>query len=182
MILCSVQFSQKTQLLTCKSLGVTGLLIAHGLKQVRLLQHGSPRAEVSCLHANRAYDGQAGIEFSIFESEPSAATYRPREWGMAVHWALPQLDALLPPDLRPRLKETFNDPFTEVPERDEMMMFDGVTGKLLISIPISKTIRVSRRKLRAFCTQGIDVKVCRMRRHYQNIANDKDSTATVLQA
>lgn len=113
--------------------GVTGLLIAHGLKQ-------------------------AGINFSIFESEPSASHYRPREWSMGIHWSLPQLEALLPPDLRIRLKETQNDPFLDAEEQDEMRIYNGLDGTILKALPIPRTIRVSRRKLRSFCSQGIDVK------------------------
>lgn len=40
--------------------GVTGLLIAHGLKQ-------------------------AGVPFTIFDAEPNA-TARKREWTMIMHW------------------------------------------------------------------------------------------------
>ena len=61
---------------------------------------------------------QAGINFSIFESEASASHYRPREWSMGIHWSLPQLKALLPPDLRVRLKEAQNDPFLDSKEDD----------------------------------------------------------------
>ncbi|KAH6717106.1 hypothetical protein BKA61DRAFT_718859 [Leptodontidium sp. MPI-SDFR-AT-0119] len=113
--------------------GVTGLLIAQGLKQ-------------------------AGINFSIFESEPSAAHYRPREWSMGIHWSLPQLEALLPPDLRVRLKEAQNDPFLDAPDQDNMKIYNGLDGTILKALPIPRTIRVSRRKMRAFCCQGIDVK------------------------
>lgn len=116
-------------------LGVTGLLIAHGLKQ-------------------------AGISFSIFESEPSVSHYRPREWSMGIHWALPQLEALLPPHLKARLKETQNDPFLDSPDEDEFRMYNGLDGTILRSLPLPKTIRVSRRKLRALASEGIDVQAC----------------------
>ncbi|KAE8441210.1 hypothetical protein EG329_005610 [Mollisiaceae sp. DMI_Dod_QoI] len=111
--------------------GVTGLLIAHGLKQ-------------------------AGITFSIFESEPSASHYRPREWSMGIHWSLPQLEALLPPDLRVRLKEAQNDSFLDAPDQDDMKIYNGLDGTILKALPIPRTIRVSRRKMRAFCSQDID--------------------------
>ncbi|RFU28012.1 hypothetical protein B7463_g8318, partial [Scytalidium lignicola] len=115
--------------------GVTGLLIAHGLEQ-------------------------AGINFSIFESESSASHYRPREWSLGIHWSLPQLEALLPPDLRTKLKETQNDPFLDAPEHDEMRIYNGLDGTILKAMPIPRIIRVSRRKMRAFCSQGIDIKAC----------------------
>jgi hypothetical protein len=109
---------------------------------------------------NKELGRQAGINFSIFESEPSASHYRPREWSMGIHWSLPQLEALLPPDLRVRLKEAQNDPFLDAPEKDDMKIFNGLDGTILKALPIPRTIRVSRRKMRAFCSQDIDVKAC----------------------
>ncbi|KAI9796417.1 MAG: hypothetical protein M1833_006189 [Piccolia ochrophora] len=114
--------------------GVTGLLIAHGLKK-------------------------AGISFRIFEYEASSDQYRPREWSMAIHWSLPLLESLLPDDLIPRLKEPQNDPFFDHKADDVMRIYNGETGDVLKEMPIGKSIRVSRRKLRAFCSQGIDVEL-----------------------
>lgn len=131
--------------------GATGLLIAQGLKQVR-----PPKVSSPLLTRCR----QAGINFSIFESEPAASHYRPREWSMGIHWSLPQLEALLPPDLRVRLKEAQNDPFLDAPDQDDMKLYNGLDGTILKALPIPRTIRVSRRKMRAFCSQGIDVKAC----------------------
>jgi hypothetical protein len=102
---------------------------------------------------------QAGINFSIFESELSASHYRPREWSMGIHWSLPQLKALLPPDLRVRLKEAQNDPFLAPKEEDVFPMYNGLDGTVLKAIPSPNIIRVSRRKIRAFCSQDIDIKV-----------------------
>jgi hypothetical protein len=79
---------------------------------------------------------------------------------MGIHWSLPQLEALLPPDLGARLKETQNDPFLDAQEQDEMRIYNGLDGTILKALPIPRTIRVSRRKLRSFCSQGIDVKAC----------------------
>lgn len=78
---------------------------------------------------------------------------------MGIHWALPQLESLLPPDLKERLKEAQNDPFFDPPDQDVMTIHNGLDGSILKALPIPRTIRVSRRKMRAFCTQGIDVKV-----------------------
>ena len=78
---------------------------------------------------------------------------------MGIHWSLPLLEALLPDDLNARLKEAQNDPFLEVPLQDKIPIVNGLTGKLLKALPVPKTIRVSRRKMRAFCTQGLDVQV-----------------------
>ncbi|KAI9720895.1 MAG: hypothetical protein M1812_002734 [Candelaria pacifica] len=112
--------------------GVTGLLIAHGLKK-------------------------AGIKYRIFESEPSASHYRPREWSMAIHWSLAQLEALLPDHLVARLDEAKNDPSYATRDEDIMPIVNGETGELMKNVPLPRAIRVSRRKLRAFCSQEIDV-------------------------
>ncbi|MCJ1255548.1 hypothetical protein MMC24_003364 [Lignoscripta atroalba] len=76
---------------------------------------------------------------------------------MGIHWSLPLLESLLPEDLTARLKEAYNDPFVETPLQDEIPIYNGLTGKIMKALPIPRTIRVSRRKMRAFCSQGIDV-------------------------
>jgi hypothetical protein len=79
---------------------------------------------------------------------------------MGIHWSLPQLEALLPPNLVARLKEAQNDPFLDAPDQDLMKIYNGLDGTVMKALPIPRTIRVSRRKMRAFCTQGIEVKAC----------------------
>jgi len=79
---------------------------------------------------------------------------------MGIHWSLPQLEALLPTELKDRLKEAQNDPFWDAPEKDVFTLYHGLDGTVLKALPIPRMIRVSRRKMRAFCSQGIDVKVC----------------------
>jgi hypothetical protein len=78
---------------------------------------------------------------------------------MGIHWSLLQLEALLPPRLKGRLKEAQNDPFWEAPDEDFFKLYNGLDRTVLKALPLPKTIRVSRRKMRAFCSQGIDMKV-----------------------
>lgn len=78
---------------------------------------------------------------------------------MGVHWALPMMENLLPDDLTARLKEAQTDPSLDAPEKDSLPIYNGLTGEIMRSIPVPRNIRVSRRKLRAFCSQGIDVHV-----------------------
>ncbi|KAI9809365.1 MAG: hypothetical protein M1827_006877 [Pycnora praestabilis] len=111
--------------------GITGLLLAQGLKKNK-------------------------IKYTIFESE-SATTFRPREWSVSIHWSLPLLEHILPDDLRPRLQSTQNDPFYNTPEWDIIPIYNGETGECMKEIPLPRTIRCSRRKLRALCAEGIDV-------------------------
>jgi hypothetical protein len=115
---------------------------------------------------------QAGINFSIFESEPSASHYRPREWSMGIHWSLPQLKVLLPPDLRVRLKEAQNDPFLDSKEDDVFPIYNGLDGTVLKAVPSPNIIRVSRRKIRALCSQDIDIKVFLTQCFLEGIADE----------
>jgi hypothetical protein len=78
---------------------------------------------------------------------------------MGIHWALPQLEALLPVDLKEQLLKVSVDPSLDAPDADTMRIWNGKDGGILKEIPIPRTIRFSRRKLREFCTQGIDVNV-----------------------
>lgn len=82
---------------------------------------------------------------------------------MGIHWGLPLMESLLPDNLRPRLaKEAYVDPSLDwdAPPCDCMRMIDGTTGKIMKDVPIDpRIVRVSRRKLRAFLAQEIDVEV-----------------------
>jgi hypothetical protein len=81
---------------------------------------------------------------------------------MGIHWSLPLLETLLPDDLLARLNEAQNDPSLEVVPHDEIPIINGLTGNVMKALPIPRNIRVSRRKMRAFCTQGLDVQVGRV--------------------
>ncbi|KAI4125379.1 MAG: hypothetical protein LQ347_005395 [Umbilicaria vellea] len=111
--------------------GITGLLLAQGLRK-------------------------AGFRCSIFESE-TAAQYRPREWTMGLHWSLPILEHILPTEIWTGLNEAQTDPHYEAPESDVLPIYNGLTGDLIKNVPIPKTIRYSRRKMRAHLTKGVDV-------------------------
>ncbi|KAF2104342.1 FAD/NAD(P)-binding domain-containing protein [Rhizodiscina lignyota] len=77
---------------------------------------------------------------------------------MSVQWALPMLDSLLPSDLMARLQSTAVDPYYVYPETgNHMPFYHGGTGELLKNIPLVKMLRVSRRKFRALCAEGIDI-------------------------
>ncbi|KIX02974.1 uncharacterized protein Z518_06524 [Rhinocladiella mackenziei CBS 650.93] len=112
--------------------GIVGLLIAQGLKK-------------------------EGISFAIYDSELSANTYRPREWGMSVQWGLPMLKDCLPPDLFDRFYTAANDPTFEPPDPGVLPTWNGQTGELLKNIPLLRMYRVSRRRCRNLCSEGIDV-------------------------
>ena len=71
------------------------------------------------------------------------------------------LEKLLPDNLAKRIKvDAVVDPsldYTQSPN-DIIPVFDGVSGELMREIP-NFGLRVSRRKLRALCGEGVDVLV-----------------------
>jgi hypothetical protein len=106
---------------------------------------------------------QAGIRYTVFERESSSNHFRPREWGMSIHWSRPLLDQLLPDDLIARLREAQNDPSFNSTNGFEVAFYNGKTGEHLKDQPMANAIRVSRKKMRAFCAQGIDIEVSTLR-------------------
>ena len=102
---------------------------------------------------------QEGVSFAIFDSEVSASTYRPREWGMSVQWGLPMLKDCLPPELFDRVYTAANDPNFEPPDPGNLPTWNGQTGELLKNVPLLHMYRVSRRRFRKLCSEGIDVQV-----------------------
>jgi 2-polyprenyl-6-methoxyphenol hydroxylase-like FAD-dependent oxidoreductase len=78
---------------------------------------------------------------------------------MTIHWSKPLLEKLLPTDLWDRLHEAQADPSFDARDAAEYSIpfYDLKTGKHLKSAPVPNAIRVSRRKMRAFCAQGIDI-------------------------
>ena len=83
---------------------------------------------------------------------------------MGIHWALPMIQSLLPDDIKPKLaKEAYVDPSLDWEKSpcDRMRIYNGVTGDIMKDLPIKgKIVRVSRRRLRTFLTQGIDIQAC----------------------
>jgi hypothetical protein len=111
---------------------------------------------------------QAGIRYIVFEREPSASHYRQREWGMSIHWSRHLLEHILPSDLHARLFEVQTDPSMDMSGKGDgkvegggytVPFYDGNTGALLKEMPMKNSIRVSRRKMRALCAEGIEIEV-----------------------
>ncbi|KAE9381025.1 FAD/NAD(P)-binding domain-containing protein [Stipitochalara longipes BDJ] len=114
--------------------GVTGLIIAQGLKK-------------------------NGISYSIFESESTSSRPRSREWGMSIHWSRPLLKELLPDEILDKIRDAQVDPTydTSNPKGYAVPFYNGKTGEHIVDIPMVNAIRVSRRKMRALCAEGIDI-------------------------
>ncbi|KAK5090649.1 hypothetical protein LTR05_000824 [Lithohypha guttulata] len=131
--------------------GIVGLLIAQGLKK-------------------------EGIACTVYESEPSAKHYRPREWGMSIQWGLPLLKTCFDEDKYNKLSTTAVDPNFEPPEPGKVPTFNGETGEWIIDIPLVRTYRVSRRKFRAFCAEDINVQYDKKLKDI--VYSDTDTTVT----
>ncbi|KAK7728370.1 hypothetical protein SLS63_006599 [Diaporthe eres] len=122
--------------------GMTGLLVAQGLKKV-----GEDSAVL-----------RANLPFTIFEYETST-TYqsRPREWGMTLHWGSTHIDKCLPPELSARFSEAYADPSLSLDATSGLPVHNGKTGELILEMAGEKPMRVSRKKMRNLFMEGIDV-------------------------
>ncbi|OAL36801.1 hypothetical protein AYO20_03856 [Fonsecaea nubica] len=113
--------------------GSTGLLLAQALKQ-------------------------NGIACTVYEREDHS-TYqnRAREWGMTLHWGAEYLSKCIPPDMVAQIDENICcDPFFKG-KISSLPIYNGATGEKLFEMQGMDPRRVSRKKLRKFLSQGIDV-------------------------
>jgi hypothetical protein len=78
---------------------------------------------------------------------------------MSLHWGGEFLSTALPPELRARLKECDCDPFYEGVD-NSFCQCNGQTGEIILHMQGVMPRRVSRRKLRALLSEGIDIQVC----------------------
>lgn len=116
--------------------GVTGLFVAHGLEK-------------------------AGIDYTVFEAEEESA-FRPREWTMAIHWASPLIKELLPESLMARLHEAYVDPSLDYDQYpyNGTRIYNADTGEMIMEMKVEgRLVRVSRRRLRFLCSEGVAVEV-----------------------
>lgn len=99
------------------------------------------------------------IPYHVFERDASVDA-RPGGWGLTLHWGLPALQELLPPELYDRLKET-NVNVEAVNDPGRYLFFDLKNGEPKYSLDFPKTgrLRVLRTKLRKLLTTGLDISV-----------------------
>ncbi|KAK3303878.1 putative monooxygenase [Chaetomium strumarium] len=88
--------------------GITGLLTCQALKK-------------------------AGIKYSIFERE-KAMNYRSNEWTMAIHWALPLLQQILPEAVFAKMGAIACNPTVGI-HSDLYPIINGETGELITGVP-----------------------------------------------
>lgn len=78
---------------------------------------------------------------------------------MSVQWGLPLLKNCLPNEMYERIHTAAVDPYFEPPDPGVMPTRNGATGELLKDIPLLRMYRVSRRRFRKLCAEGIDIQV-----------------------
>ena len=67
---------------------------------------------------------------------------------------------VLPQELFDRIKDVSVAPNVIPDDPGRMPTFNGATGEKIKDIPLVRMYRVSRRKMRGLCAEGIDVQVC----------------------
>ncbi|TFK95355.1 hypothetical protein BDV98DRAFT_598673 [Pterulicium gracile] len=101
-----------------------------------------------------------GVKFSIFERDPSiAGRGHGADWGMGIYWSRPLLEKILPPDLFARICEATADPTLDPsdPENRVIPVHNGETGVWMHDIELDWLLRLSRKKVRALMSEGVDV-------------------------
>lgn len=78
---------------------------------------------------------------------------------MSIQWGIPLLRHCLPEPLFDRIQSAANDPYFTPPDPGVLPTLNGKTGELLKEIPLLRMFRVSRKKFRALCTEGMTVEV-----------------------
>lgn len=81
---------------------------------------------------------------------------------MTLHWAASHISACLPDHLVARFHEAYADPSLSPDAVTGLPIYNGKTGELLMSMGADKPCRVSRRKLRNLCAEGVDVQYGKM--------------------
>jgi hypothetical protein len=78
---------------------------------------------------------------------------------MSIQWGIPLLRYCLPDSLFDHLQSAANDPSFAPPDPGVLPTWNGKTGELLKEVALLRMCRVSRRKFRNLCAEGISVEV-----------------------
>ncbi|KUJ11554.1 monooxygenase [Mollisia scopiformis] len=82
---------------------------------------------------------------------------RRREWTMGIHWSIPIIEKLLPTDLSNRLFEAQCNPELVTDLYTFIELHNSETGDVLKTISTPNLKRVSRKKLRTLCADGLEI-------------------------
>ncbi|KAK3352130.1 hypothetical protein B0H65DRAFT_144999 [Neurospora tetraspora] len=112
--------------------GLTGLLTAQALKK-------------------------HGFQVFIYDSEPHL-NFRPRDWTILLHWALPIFSSLLPSSILSQFDKAICNPHLNFDEWAETLpMYNGETGDMLFKSAVPGSRRITRRGLREVLSEGLDI-------------------------
>ena len=101
---------------------------------------------------------KAGIGSTVFEQNGSGDVVR--DWSMWLHWGESFLQQLLPADIAQRLREAETDPWIQLTqhEQENVPIFNGKTGKMLMELQRPSNRRLSRAKACRLLAQGLDIR------------------------
>lgn len=77
---------------------------------------------------------------------------------MAIHWALPLLDDIMPKEVLDGLSGIACNPVAGI-HSGLYPIIHGETGDLITGVPYTNGLRVPRSRMRALCAEGINVEV-----------------------
>jgi 2-polyprenyl-6-methoxyphenol hydroxylase-like FAD-dependent oxidoreductase len=99
---------------------------------------------------------QNGVSARVFERDASM-DQRPRDWTLMLHWGLESLEAILPSDVLEKLPGAYCDPNYPEDYPSPLPVFHRGTGEILFHIPSTRMRLVSRQRLRAMLSHGLDI-------------------------
>jgi hypothetical protein len=76
---------------------------------------------------------------------------------MAIHWSLDRLEKILPPEVFGKLPLISCNPAVPIEAGGLYPIIQAETGSILTGVPYDKGLRVSRSRMRALCTEGVEV-------------------------
>ncbi|KAJ4395721.1 hypothetical protein N0V85_006450 [Neurospora sp. IMI 360204] len=130
--------------------GLTGLLTAQALKK-------------ACFFLPLSFSNgsltplQHGFQVFMYDSEPHLNS-RPRDWTIALHWALPLFSSLLPSSILSQFDKAICNPHLQFDEWAETLpMYNGETGDIIFTSAVPGTRRITRRGLREVLSEGLDI-------------------------
>ncbi|KAJ5200129.1 Monooxygenase FAD-binding [Penicillium cf. griseofulvum] len=112
------------------------------------------------------------VAFRIFERD-SAIDARSGGWGLTLHWSLPALRELLPPDIVERFPEAFVNKDASIRgDVGSFQFFNLQSGDALYDAPAAERIRVSRVRLRQLLATNLNIEWNKNLRNIESTADE----------
>lgn len=133
--------------------GLTGLILAQALRK---LQH------LASLNSNNTTPPPPLITYEIFERDPRAF-FRGGGWSLTIHWALTDLQNLLPDEIMQNFETCLvNRDAAAAGQAGNFQFLNLITSEIVEKWPIPRgaASRVSRERILELLMRGVDVRVC----------------------